>query len=85
MYTIKNIELNLDMTLLEKYSEIICSSIGEKHFNDSISWLGEMMLHTESLEEAVYLYGVDAVSKKITKAIQQELTLYDISQDMEIP
>lgn len=85
MYNLNGIELNLNHELLKKYSEIICSEVNSDSFNESISWLGEIMLKVDSLAHAIDLYGINVVSQKIEKAIQNELALY-IEQDnsMEI-
>ena len=84
MYNLNGINLNLNETMLKSYSELIGAELNSEHFNDSIGWLAEMMLKTDSFEKAIELYGPETVSKKIEKAIQNELSLYDVDNTIEI-
>ena len=80
-YNLFGTELNLDNKMLERYSELICAPVGSKHFDESIGWLAEMMLKTESFEKAVSLYGEKVVSKKIMNAIEDELDTFHVEYE----
>ena len=80
MYNLNGIELNLDETMLEKYSEIALAEVGSEEFNRSVEWLCKMMLKTDSFEKAVDLYGPAIVSKKITIAIEEELDTFTMER-----
>lgn len=81
MYNLNGINLNLNETMLKSYSELIGAELNSEHFNDSIGWLAEMMLKTDSFEKAIYLYGSDIVSKKISIAIEDELNTFTVERE----
>lgn len=74
---IENIISYMDYSLLQQYSEMVAEEINSEQFTKSLLWLIKIKTSTNSLNEAVSLFGEKQVSQKIEEAIREELLLFD--------
>ena len=81
MYKLNGYELDLDLNILEKYSELVSEDIESPVLNNSLSWMGIRLTKSKDFTEAINKVGIETLSTIIMKQIEEELSVFYVEGD----
>ena len=69
-FCLEDTKLEVDDKLVCEYSDMVAEPVGSEQLAKSLAWLAVMATKTNSIIEAISLYGKSFVSQKIEESMK---------------